>query len=244
MLEPAGIYEKLDHLMDAGATASGSSSEPRSRVVTLADAIAPTVHARVLLEAKPPFAIVHCSPGWYLLTGYRFEDIAQEPFFGFTTAPRALLRRLQKSCTTGKRVLGGVTIRPAQHPDEPSFPAVVSICPIYPGAPADHPGIRHTHVSVRLIKLIAKSVKPPHLLLSKLNFAQRRALRSIIAYRPASSYEHKRATALCPGLLADDDTQSLTSGSFTDSMSDRSVDEDAHEVEAVLEGREEETRDA
>ncbi|KAL3914803.1 MAG: hypothetical protein SGPRY_007491 [Prymnesium sp.] len=75
-----------------------SSRATMKAPLSLTDALQPTHHARLLLSAEEPFNVVHCSPGWFLLSGHRFLDIAGKPFFDFAQLhPKHLLSSASES---------------------------------------------------------------------------------------------------------------------------------------------------
>lgn len=154
--------------------------------------------------------------GWYLLTGHRFRDTAGRPFFDFVSASsRELALRLQLSMTRGKRYVCTLTLRPAD-PDETEFIAVVCVTPMYAASQADQSNAQPTHVSLRALKLVSPEYRK---LPRGISSAQRRQLRVLLACRPASTYEH----AVRQEERAGDETgsaQSLTSGSYTESIGD------------------------
>lgn len=151
--------------------------------------------------------------GWFLLTGFRFQDTAGKPFFHFTAAKQKFLLRLLRSMESRKRILSKLTIVPAD-PSEQPFAAAISIMPVYANRPEDSPDKAHTHFSVRLIKLIAVSKGSPVHLLSQLTGEQRQELCSLVAYHPLKGSSHD-GRSQCTGDATRESDETDTSSDLT-----------------------------
>lgn len=141
----------------------------------LSDAIGLTREARVLVDISGgSTSIVHSSAAVYALCGRKFADLSGQRFSTLLALCPARMEEIEGRVASCARFT--VRVRLDSVGEDP-FDAVIACSPVVSG-----PGLRPSHVSIRLLRLLAENVPLPAQLLDA---EVKLSLRAIVAALPA-----------------------------------------------------------